>query len=606
MRAASVARAASAALAVSAALLLAACSAGAPGPGIDVDRALGHTAALVALGPRPGDSPAAARGADYIARSLEELGLAVERAPVGTVDLAEIRALGRTFRKPRTAVTRDPNLIVRIGGPGPALLVLAHYDTVRGSPGAVDNAAAAGVLIELARALRDAPPPAPVVLAFPANEEIGLVGSEALAASASAGPAGSAGSAGPAGDIAFAIALDLVGGTGPLSLNGAGAQIRRPELGWLADAAGRAGVALRAPLPHRVISRWWPQLERSDHGPFTRRGIRAVHLYHRGQDGELIDLAYHSARDTLARVDRGAVDELGRLLRALAASAPPAPDGDSTDGFWVPVAINTVVPRWALLALELALAGAALALLAWPARLATPGPRPRRRLGAIALALCYAAATAAALGVERMTAGDHPAPWLHAPGSSVLALALVLAGALVLATRLAARLATWTGEHRYLALAAGVPLATGAGLLAAGAAELAWIWLVPAAALALAPRLPRVRWIALAAAALPAALILAPAQLREAAWNRFLPPGLPLAALISITSLPVAAAGAWLARTRGPAGLRAGPLGTVVLTVGSALAILVGAVMLVRHDPPCTPRQFQEIHLACEASPELP
>ncbi|HSK00231.1 MAG TPA: hypothetical protein VK932_03280, partial [Kofleriaceae bacterium] len=191
-------------------------------------------------------------------------------------------------------------------------------------------------------------------------------------------------------------------------------------------------------------------------------------------------------------------------------------------------------------------------------------------------------------------------------GSSALALALVLAGALVLATRLAARLATWTGEHRYLAIAAGVPLAAGAGLLAAGAAELAWIWLVPAAGIALAPRLPRVRWIALAAAALPAALILDPAQLREAAWNGFLPPGLPLAAWISITALPVAAAGAWLARTRGPAGPLAGPLGTVVLTVGSGLAILVGAVMLIRHEPPCTPLQFQEIHLACEVSPELP
>jgi hypothetical protein len=148
----------------------------------------------------------------------------------------------------------------------------------------------------------------------------------------------------------------LTGGSGPLSLNGAGTQIRQRELRWLAGAADRAGTALRAPLPHRVISRWWPQLERSDHGPFTRRGIRAVHLYHRGQDGEHIDLAYHSARDTLDRVDRGAVDELGRLLRALAASPPPAPaggDGGGTDGFWLPVAINTVVPRWAAIGLLL-------------------------------------------------------------------------------------------------------------------------------------------------------------------------------------------------------------------------------------------------------------
>jgi len=36
-------------------------------------------------------------------------------------------------------------------------------------------------------------------------------------------------------------------------------------------------------------------------------------------------------------------DACGRLLRALALSAPPDHDGD---GFWLPVAINTVIPRW--------------------------------------------------------------------------------------------------------------------------------------------------------------------------------------------------------------------------------------------------------------------
>jgi len=567
-------------------LALAACSAGAPGPGIDVDRAVGHAVALVALGPRPGDSPAAARAADYIAHALEELGARVERVPVGSVELPEIHALGHTYRKPHVAETRDPDLVVHLGAPGPGLLVMAHYDTVPASPGAIDNAVAVGVLIELVRALRAAPPGAlpPITIAFPANEEIGLVGSEAYAARADAG-------------VAFALALDLVGGSGPLSLNGASTLIGERELRWLADAADRAGVALRAPLPHRVVSRWWPQLERSDHGPFTRRGIRAAHLYHRGQDGEHIDLAYHSARDTADRIDRRSVDELGRLLHALATSPVPPPGG--VDGFWVPAAVNTVVPRWALLALELALAGLSFALLVRPARRGAPPARaPGRRLGALAAIACYAVATLAACAIERVAAGDHPAPWLHAPRWPVIALALVLAGALALAARLAGRLAPWTGEHRYLAAAIAIPLSCGTGLLLAGAAELAWIWLVSAAGIAVASRLDRARGIALVAAALPAALLLDPAQLREVAWNGFLPAVVPLTMWISITSLPVAAAAAWLYRSRTPAG----PLGTVVLVVGSGLAIHLGSEMLICHDTPCSPSQFQEIHLACEAT----
>ena len=52
------------------------------------------------------------------------------------------------------------------------------------------------------------PPGHPVVLAFTANEEGGLVGAERLAET-------------HAGVIDFAISLDLVGGSGELTLNGA-------------------------------------------------------------------------------------------------------------------------------------------------------------------------------------------------------------------------------------------------------------------------------------------------------------------------------------------------------------------------------------------------
>lgn len=558
--------------------LIAACQAPAPGPGLDVDQVMVHVGSLMVIGPRPGESPHAREAAAFIEATI---GPRVERFPVGAVDLPAITVLGTTYRSAHRAESTDPNLVVRFGPPGRALLVMAHYDTVPGSPGAVDNAAAVGLLIELARVLEHAPPAVPVILAFTANEEIGLVGAEALAARLGE-------------DISLAIALDLTGGSGALIMNGASELIGADEMRWLASAAELAGVTIRAPLAHRVVSRWWPQAERADHGPFTRRGIRAIHLYNRGQDGEWIDLAYHSPRDVLARIDRTSLDELGRLLVALTRAAPPEPGG--IDGFWLPALRNRIMPRWLLLALELALAFGAFAAL-----IAQRTSRARGGCGALVGLGCFALATGATFVLELVTRGDHRAPWLHAPLRFVVAELLVLLGAFGLFVLVVRRMRPWIGELRYLAIATIIPLVIGGGLLAVGAAEVAWIWLVPAAILSIAPRLGPARWLAPLAAALPLVLVLAPNQLREAAWNGFLPPQLPLAALISVFTLPVAAALAWLVRRRGGSG----PLGAFVLPMGCLLSVVAGVVLVSRAHPACSGADFNQFHLACEVAPKV-
>jgi hypothetical protein len=572
-------------------VLVAACSAGSPGPGIDVDRAIAHVGELCAIGPRPGDGPEARRAAAYIDAQLEVMGLRAERLEVGAVDLPAIDVLGTHWRSAHRVETTDPDLIIRFGPPGRALVITAHYDTVVGSPGAVDNAAAVAILIELARVLRDQPPPQSVILAFTANEEIGLVGAEALAERMRT-------------DVDFAIALDLVGGSGPLVINGASTLIGKSELAWIADAADRAGVAITAPPVHRVISRWWPQAERADHGAFTRRGIRAVHFYDRGQDGERIDLAYHSARDVPARVDRASVAEVGRLLRALAAAPPPAHDGD---GYWIPTT-RTVVPRWTLVAFELLLAAAAVFLLVrMPrgkpvARPRTPLPRRLRNAGLVLGLVCYALAVAAAIGLERAFAADHPMPWIHAPLRAELAETALVAGAFGLVTRVVGRFTPWIGERRYLALATILLLGFGGLFFALGAPELAWVWLVPAVSVTAAPRLPRmIAPVALIPAILPVILVLAPAQLREAAFNGFLPPSLPLAAWIGVLAAPSFAAVAWYLR---PTGL--GPLRSFVLSMGCALAVLGGAIALGISSPACSAAEFHQFHLACEQTRTWP
>ena len=578
-------------------LALAACSQGAPGPGLDIDRAMTHVRALTDIGPRTQDSDGSRTAAGYIEDELDRIGLDVKRSPVGTVDLPAVRVLGQLYRSAHPVTTTDPNLLVRFGPSGKALLLMAHYDTVALSPGAADNASSVALLIELARELATHPPKQAVLIAFTANEEIGLVGAEALAAQRD--------------DIAFAIALDLVGGDGPLVINGASELIGRSELRWLRDAAERAGSKLTAPPAHRVVSRWWPQAERSDHGPFTRRGVRAVHFYHRGNDGDWIDLAYHSPRDVPARLHRDALADLGRLLRALVDVPPPAHTGG---GFWIPIA-NWVIPRWTLLLFEAALIlvvivalvlsrdglVAHLATAGGPVlariddtgarRQRTPAPRgPALLLGAT----CYVAAVAFACVAERAFAGAHPAPWLHAPLRALIGDALVIGGAFGLATRAIARWKPWLGGQRYRAFAAiacGVP---GMVLLVAGAGELAWIWLVPAAVIAVAP--PRAALIAVVVSVLPTLCVLNPLQLREAAWNGFLPTALPLSLWLGILGAPTIATVAWWRRCR----RTSGPLGTLVLGLGCGLAVVVGLLFAIVTEPTCTAPKFESFHLGCE------
>jgi hypothetical protein len=247
-------------------------------------------------------------------------------------------------------------------------------------------------------------------------------------------------------------------------------------------------------------------------------------------------------------------------------------------------------------ACELAAALGALSLLVLAILRARTAERASGA-GLIAALVCYAAALAGTIALERALAGDHPAPWLHSPLRSAVAELLVLAGLLGLATRAIARRWPWTGRVRFLAIAIALPLAIGTAWLAAGAAELAWVWLVPALAAALAPRSGRAAPIAIAATLLAPALVLLPMQLREAAWNGFLPPSLPLAAWLGFLLAPTFALVAWWSRRR------TGPLGALTLTLGCTLAAATGAGLMIATRPACSAADYHRFHLACELQP---
>ena len=91
----------------------------------------------------PHTSPAALHAAaDYIVASLRELGLPAERRP--------FQFRGQSF---------DNVVAVRAGTEParPRVLIGAHYDSVRGTPGADDNASGVAGMLEAARLLSDRP-----------------------------------------------------------------------------------------------------------------------------------------------------------------------------------------------------------------------------------------------------------------------------------------------------------------------------------------------------------------------------------------------------------------------------------------------------------------
>ena len=104
------------------------------------DRAMRHVRRLAGrIGVRLRATRGERRGASYVAKKLRAYGYRV-RVPTFSVD-------GRTSRN---VVARWP------GSRRRAIVIGAHIDSVRGSPGANDNASGVAVMLELARVFADA------------------------------------------------------------------------------------------------------------------------------------------------------------------------------------------------------------------------------------------------------------------------------------------------------------------------------------------------------------------------------------------------------------------------------------------------------------------
>jgi len=311
--------------------------------------------ATLAAGPRGRHHPQAlARAQAYVTDQLTEAGWVVTAAPF------ERRwVLGVTDAGGQASILRRLRLHRRLSGinllaerPGPPsdrrLLLIAHLDSVACGPGADDNASGVAALLEAARLLASLAVPPPVQLAVVDQEELGKVGSRALAADHRF-----------VRDLAAVLCLESVGTFSSQpdtqQLGGLGLLFRdlarrvranrnrgdfvlavcRRSSAPLARALTASGAALAAPLTvltardpradgirGRLVTWLFPllaNLDRSDHGPFWNQGVPALMLT---TTAPFRNQHYHRPGDRPENVDHARVTAVAVAVAAVAASGP--------------------------------------------------------------------------------------------------------------------------------------------------------------------------------------------------------------------------------------------------------------------------------------------
>lgn len=277
---------------------------------VDPARLRAHVAMLCGnLAPRDWQSTSNLAGcAQYIADELRAAGAEVERQ--------EFTAAGLSFE----------NVIGRFGpATGAVLVVGAHYDAHRDTPGADDNASGVAVLLELARLLGRRAPTGPVELVAYTLEEPPFFGTDQMGSAIHAKRAAESGTG-----IRGVIVLEMVGCFSdrpgsqgyPLPLlkliyprrgNFIGVVGRSDQGEWI--AAIKVGMKGATPLPVYSIRApaALPGLDFSDHRNYWPHGIPAVMMtdtaFYRNRN-------YHQPTDTPETLDYERMAEVVIALHA--------------------------------------------------------------------------------------------------------------------------------------------------------------------------------------------------------------------------------------------------------------------------------------------------
>jgi glutaminyl-peptide cyclotransferase len=263
--------------------------------GVSGQRALDEAKAFVAIGPRVSGTDGAKQAANHLADRLKKIGI----SPV----IDEFKETGTT-----NPVFR--NVIGMLDERSTEYIILAsHYDTKSGIAtnfvGANDSGSSCGLLLELARVMKEQPGPRPGILfAFLDGEECvkhysdrdGLHGSRHMAAKLAA--------EGTPTNVLGVILLDMVGDrdlTITLPQNG------NPQLASMVlRSATDEGVRLKFSLLDKELL--------DDHEPFLKAGIPAVDIidFRYGSSSDRNDY-WHTTEDTIDKLSAESLATVGRI-----------------------------------------------------------------------------------------------------------------------------------------------------------------------------------------------------------------------------------------------------------------------------------------------------
>ncbi|HQN55416.1 MAG TPA: M20/M25/M40 family metallo-hydrolase [Novosphingobium sp.] len=253
----------------------------------------------IASSPHPTGSAENARVRGYIAGRMAMLGMEVSTqqglvGPRGTAKLN--RWTGRS--DPPPVLTNVIGVLPGTDRSLPAVLLMAHHDTVWGSPGAADDTTGIAVSLEVVRALRERGPQKRdlIVLATDA-EELGLEGAKLFFAEHPLRQ-----------NVGTVINMEARGGGGRTTLFQTSAQ-NGDAVALYADAVARPGASSLSAYVYSVLPNdtdLTPVLA----GPYTAYNFAFI-----GRSG-----LYHSPKATPERLDRGSVQDMGGQVLDLAAA----------------------------------------------------------------------------------------------------------------------------------------------------------------------------------------------------------------------------------------------------------------------------------------------
>lgn len=284
----------------------------------------------IAREPHITGTPENARVREYIAARMQALGMEVSTSS-GTVG-----ERGTAKRNRWTGRSDPPPTLTNVIGvlPGrnrslPAVLLMSHHDTVWGSPGAADDTAGIAVSLEVARAIKaGGGAERDLVVLVTDAEELGLEGAKQFFAEHPLRTR-----------VGAVINMEARGGGGRTTLFQTSSD-NGNAVALFADVARRPGGSSLAAYIYSVLP------NDTDLTPVLAGSYTAYNFAFIGRSG-----LYHSPLATPARLDQGAVQDMGaqvlELSRALLnspAMPAPAPDAVFFDLFG---RIMLTYPAWA-------------------------------------------------------------------------------------------------------------------------------------------------------------------------------------------------------------------------------------------------------------------